>query len=30
VVRVTRSVARFVARYPDDPAGDYETTSGGW
>jgi hypothetical protein len=25
-----RSLARLTARYPDDPVGDYETTSGGW
>lgn len=31
VARVGRSVAApLAARYPDDPAGDYETTSGGW
>lgn len=31
VVRVERSVsARLVARYADDPVGDYETTAGGW
>ena len=30
VVRVGRSIARLAARYPDDPVGDYETTSGGW
>ena len=30
MVAVGRSVARLVSRYPDDPAGDYETTDGGW
>jgi hypothetical protein len=31
VARVGRSLsARLAARYPDDPVGDYETTSGGW
>jgi hypothetical protein len=31
VARVGRSLAaRLSARYPDDPAGDYETTAGGW
>ena len=30
VVRAGRSVERLAARYPDDPVGDYETTSGGW
>ena len=31
VARVGRSIsARLAARYPDDPAGDYETTAGGW
>ncbi len=30
VVRAGRLIARLTARYPDDPVGDYETTSGGW
>ena len=30
VARVGRYAARLAARYPDDPVGDYETTSGGW
>ena len=30
VARVGRSVARRAERYPDDPVGNYETTSGGW
>jgi hypothetical protein len=31
VARVGRSVvSRLAARYPDDPVGNYETTSGGW
>ena len=27
---IARLLARQAARYPDDPVGDYETTSGGW
>lgn len=27
---VGRSAARLAERYPDDPVGNYETTSGGW
>ena len=30
LVRVGQSISRLTARYPDDPAGDYETTDGGW
>jgi hypothetical protein len=30
VGRVGRSIARLAGRYPDDPAGNYETTDGGW
>jgi hypothetical protein len=30
VARVGRSIARIAGRYPDDPAGNYETTDGGW
>jgi hypothetical protein len=31
VVDVGRPAShRLAARYPDDPVGDYETTSGGW
>jgi hypothetical protein len=30
VDRVGRSLSRLVGRYPDDPAGNYETTEGGW
>jgi hypothetical protein len=30
VTRVGRFASRLVARYPDDPVGDYETTAGGW
>lgn len=29
-VAVGRSISSLVSRYPDDPAGDYETTDGGW
>jgi hypothetical protein len=28
--RVARTIARLAARYPDDPVGNYETTSGVW
>lgn len=28
--RAAGAVRRTAARYLDDPAGDYETTSGGW
>ena len=30
MVSVGRSASRLAERYPDDPVGDYETTSGGW
>jgi hypothetical protein len=30
VARVGRSISRLAGRYPDDPAGNYETTDGGW
>jgi hypothetical protein len=30
VDRVARSISRLAGRYPDDPAGNYETTDGGW
>ena len=30
VARVGRAVKRLAVRYRDDPAGDYETTAGGW
>lgn len=28
--RAARALRRSAARYLDDPASDYETTSGGW
>jgi hypothetical protein len=28
--RAVRRIARMAARYPDDPVGNYETTSGVW
>ena len=28
--RVALTIARMSVRYPDDPVGDYETTSGVW
>jgi hypothetical protein len=28
--RVKAAVSRLSLRYPDDPAGNYETTAGGW
>jgi len=29
-VRAGTALRGVAARYPDDPAGDYETTDGGW